>query len=178
MVLFITAIDVNSRTREFSCQFPELEQAFDFLNEIVGRGNTLIQACTEEDNQLIHLPIDAFDGAPFLGAIEELKQEWLSVLGYAPTSGIADNGNHPELIEWLKKRIDQYELQMVMIESNISRFKQLLCRAESSMLQDPDFAAVSYHFASLLINYEEQLKKVCLIHQQAVYRLGELTIKN
>ncbi|QHV93822.1 hypothetical protein [Spirosoma endbachense] len=178
MVLFITTIDGHCRTREFSCQFHELEQAFDFLNQIVVRGDTLLQACTEEDGQLTQLPLDAFDGIPFLRAIENLKQEWLSVLDHAPESGLPVYGILQELIEWLKKQIDHYEKQMAIIESTIRHFKQLRCRAESCKPHDLNFSPVSDHFVSLLNNYEEQLRKVSLSHQQALNRLRELTIKN
>jgi hypothetical protein len=178
MVLFLTAIDGHSQTREFSCQLPELELAFDLLSQIVARGDTLVLAYVEEDDQITQLPLDAFDGTPFLDAIGKLEQEWLSVLSHAPECGLPDYGSHQELIEWLQKRIDHYEKQMATIESIINRFKQLHCLAENCKLHDPGPSPVSNHFASLLGKYEEQLRKIFQSHQLALVRINEIKIKS
>ncbi len=134
MVLFLTAFDKQADVREFCCQLNSMEATFDFLSSLVARGDTLLMAYMVEDNKRIDLPLDAFDGSPFLEAMQYLQQEWQSIL--APATDV-DAVHYKDMLVLLQKRIRQYETSISMHERMINQFSHWLRQMQNSPLTSP-----------------------------------------
>ena len=80
MFLRLVAIDELGQERNFTCQLEQLEEGFDLLNHIVAQGHTLVKAFIVDQSQSTSLPVEVFEGVSFVGAMQELQQEWESVL--------------------------------------------------------------------------------------------------
>lgn len=172
MVLLLTAIDQKGQVREFTCHIPSLEVAFDILSRITATGDSLTQASILDQGHLTHLPIDAFDGSIFLAPIQDLESQWQAILDESPGSTAP---NFPELLQWTRRQVQQYERHISTLENMISRFRQLRQRAEDyAPPSQLTTSGVVDHFASMINRYESQRDKAQILHEAALERLSRL----
>src|SRR4051812_43300616 len=101
MILFLTALDQQISQREFSCQLTSIEAHFDFLNQLVLQGHTLLSAYIIEDSSRTDLPLAAFDGLPMSKDVQALEQDWKAILRKPPIPSLLD---HQELIKLTQRR--------------------------------------------------------------------------
>lgn len=171
MLLVLTAIDEQHQLREFSCYLPKLEVGFDLLNDVVAKGHTLVKAHLVDNDQTMALPLDAFDGTSFLAAVQELEQEWQSLLQEPLTSSLP---NHNALIQWTQLRVDQYEMRITNLSWTLNRLKQTRQRDQDRAPSKPTQSALDTHYSLLINRYEVQLIKAHLIHKIMLERLSHL----
>ncbi|MFD2935223.1 hypothetical protein [Spirosoma flavum] len=86
MILSLTTITSEAEYRNFSCQFSDLETAFDLLNAIVSEGDQLIEAELLDRDERTLLPIEAFDGESCIMPIKQLEKQWEQILSKPVTS--------------------------------------------------------------------------------------------
>ncbi len=168
MFLVLTAIDENNQLREFTCHLQKLEVGFDLLNDIVAKGQTLVKARLIDNEISTLLPLDAFDGTSFLTAIQELEKEWQSLLADPISS------THDELIQWMQRRVWQYEKRIVSLDTTLSRLKKIRLRALEYTLTKPTQSEVINHYTTLINNVDVRLIKAHLIHNELLKRLTTL----
>lgn len=171
MFLRLVAVDQLGQERDFSCQLTQLEVGFDILNDIVAQGHTLIQASILDENRSTPLPLEVFEGVSFLKALQELEQEWQSLLA----EPMEDHPSfHQERIQHLEQQVHRYERQIAGIETMITHFKQLTQRADNFISFTNRSPVVSNHFASILSKKRIQLILARLLHQMALIKLSEM----
>ena len=171
MLLVLTAIDEDYQLREFSCYLQKLEVGFDLLNDVVAKGHTLVKAHLIDDDQSTPLPLEAFDGTSFLVAIQELEQEWQSLLQEPQT--IAQS-NHTELTQWTELRVRQYEKRITNLKWTVGRLKRIQQRHQERMAVKSTQSVLDTYYSSLINRYEVQLIKAHLIHKVMLERLDLL----
>ena len=171
MLLVLTAIDEDYQLREFSCYLQKLEVGFDLLNDIVAKGHTLVKAHLVDDDHSTVLPLDAFDGTSFLVAIQELEQEWQSLLQEPQTVPAPD---HTELTHWTELRVQLYEKRITNLNWTLGRLKQIQQRDQDRTSFKPTQSGLEVHYSSLINRYEVQLIKAHLIHNVMLERLSLL----
>lgn len=120
MILSLWALDTNQQERKFTCWLDSDEVAFDFLNQIIANGHTLLSASITEEGQITHLPIHAFDGHFITDQLHQLKAEWTSII---PTScmntytySFGDDDD-----SWYQERLANVEEYILDIELIITR---------------------------------------------------------
>jgi hypothetical protein len=166
MVLYLSAIDKKGETRNFSCQLSEFEAAFNILNSIVANGDTLLSANILDADNSTALPLEAFDGVPFLDVFRDLESEWKSALGaselqFSPI-------NRQEMVNWTRQRVNWYESRITSLELTISRVGLLLDRTKEAQTRLVD------HYKSLINSYNRMLLKTRFMHKLALDRLSRL----
>lgn len=171
MVLFLASLDKEAQLREFSCQLDKLEVAFDFLSTIVAKGDTLLNAYILDNNERTDLPIDVFDGAPFLEAMQEIEKEWQSALS-EPLQ--ADPSHNRYIIEFTQQRVRQYETRIANEELMIRRLEQLLLRSAEAGSSETMRSQLVQEYEAMIVRYEVQLTRTKSAHKIAVDRLNQL----
>ncbi len=171
MVLFLAALDKEAQLREFSCQLDKLEVAFDFLSTIVARGDTLLSAYILDNEGRTDLPIDVFDGDPFLEAMQEMEKDWQSILSEPLQS---DPSQNQYIIQFIQQRVRQYETRMTNEKLMIGRLEQLLLRSEENISSGQIRSRLIRDYEAMINRYQVQLIKTKLCHKIAVERLNQL----
>lgn len=174
MFLRLVAVDQLGQVRDFTCQMNKLEVVFDVLNQIVAQGHALMKASIVDENKATSLPLEVFQGVSFLKAMQELEQEWQSILT-APAD--SQPSFHQERIQRLQQQVQRYEQQLARIETMIIRLSGLRQRADD-LVRFLDKGAVGNHFASLLEKKQTQRLQVRLLQQCAYDTLSELQERN
>jgi hypothetical protein len=161
------------QNRDFFCQLDQLKNAFELLSNVVAGGDSLLHAHILEDNgQRMPLPLEAFDGAPFIAPIQQLEQQWLVSLNPMPES-TPTSFDRQEIIQW--NRIRQYETQIGSIQQTMNRFDDLQQWAQTyAVLNRKPFRAVA-HFAAMRTRYEQQRSQARRWYQVALGLLARLT---
>jgi hypothetical protein len=86
MMFALLVTNEKGEGRTFSFQPDTLEQGFEFISELVAKGNCLHQVrLIDKDSQTI-LPEAAFDGASFVSVVRQLEVEWGAILSRPPAS--------------------------------------------------------------------------------------------
>lgn len=80
MFLTFTAIDKFGQIRDFSWWFDSLEFALDVMSSLSGKGKQIVKAALIDNDHLVQLPVDGFDGKPFSTPIKKLEKEWQQLL--------------------------------------------------------------------------------------------------
>ncbi len=63
---------------------------------MVAQGHTLLEASVVDQTSIISLPIDAFEGQPLSGVIQDLESEWKRILD-APVGRLAESLSHTRM---------------------------------------------------------------------------------
>ncbi|GAB3774287.1 hypothetical protein GCM10028818_16930 [Spirosoma horti] len=80
MFLSFTIVDEYGLTRDFSWWFTSLEFALDVMSSLAVKGKQIAKAELIDDDHLIQLPVDSFDGKLFSSPIKQLESEWQQLL--------------------------------------------------------------------------------------------------
>jgi hypothetical protein len=171
MILLITTVDYKHQLREFRCQIEQLEVGFDLLSDIVTQGEQLLSACIVDEDHSLTLPLDAFDGMPFLAAIQELEKEWQAILSEFPPSTLIDSS---EPKRWISQQVGRCEVKMIHLQLTMDRLKQIRQRAQDLAPPGSTPSRVLQHYSSLIDRYQAQLIKAQLLHQLALKRMNAL----
>ncbi|GAB3767444.1 hypothetical protein GCM10028818_00220 [Spirosoma horti] len=83
MLLFLTAIDPDQQTRNFTWYFTKIETCFDVLSELSATGNQLLRIELVDNDKHTILPVEIFDGLEFSTPIQALELEWKQILSYS-----------------------------------------------------------------------------------------------
>ena len=172
MVLFLAALDKEAQLREFSCQLDKLEVAFDFLSTIVARGDTLLSAYILDNNERTDLPIDVFDGAPFLEAMQDMEKDWQALLSAPPQPEQSPNQH---IIQFIQQRVRQYETRIANEKLMISRLEQLLLRSNEGFSSGHIRSRLIREYEAMISRCQIQLIKTKVCHRLAIERLNQLT---
>lgn len=173
MTLYVTTLDLNNTQRDFDCGLISVETSFDFLNHIVARGYTLVNAYLLEESSRIALPVEAFDGLPTSEAIEALEREWQAVLANLP---LAQSLHRQEMIELTRRRVNGYALHIAAQERMITWLTTWLHRTQEKTLTEPRRSQLIGQYESQLCIYKAQLDKMLLGARLAANQLNQLTV--
>ncbi|GAB3504378.1 hypothetical protein GCM10027341_34570 [Spirosoma knui] len=110
------------------CSLDAIENGFELLTSIVGKGDVLITATLVEEGEATELPTEVFDGQSFLEPIQQLEMQWQAILS-PPIDPVIDRS---ELLAWTRKRIQHYEQRLTCYELTISRLEELIDRTQES----------------------------------------------
>ena len=118
MIFFLTAIGHKGECREFSFMDSELETGFGFLDYISSKGHLLLRASVNDGENLLQLPVEAFDGQTGLPIIQALAQEWQALLN---TPIKAKLNCQQRAAELMASRINRHERCIIKLEMALSR---------------------------------------------------------
>jgi hypothetical protein len=169
MMLVLTAIDSHHQLREFSCPISQLEVGFDLLNTIVARGHALISAYIMDDNQSTSLPLEAFDGGHFLTAVQELQEEWQTILSDPPQAASLPSVS---LSQWRHQRVRRYEVRVDILKRTLDRLQEIWQRARDKTPGQSTPSPVQSHYRDLIERCKVRLIKAQLLYQVALDRLN------
>lgn len=172
MVLFLTARDQNFQIRKFSCQLDKLEIAFEFLSDIVAKGSTLLQAYIIDEGKRTELPLPIFDGGPFMVAMQELENEWQTLLN---EPALSTPSQKSLLVPLIQQRAQQYETKIASYEKLIKRLKQLLVRTQENFSTGPIKSQVISQYEAMINKNQVWLIKAQISHQVILNRLSQLS---
>ena len=74
MIIAITTRTKYDHERSFNAMVNTLETGLDAIDSIVATGDTLLRAQVFDGNQVLTLPIEAFDECPLLAPIHTLEK--------------------------------------------------------------------------------------------------------
>ncbi|GAB3809177.1 hypothetical protein GCM10028819_49910 [Spirosoma humi] len=80
MFLTFTAIDKFGQIQDFSWWFASLEFALDVMSSLPAKGKQLVKAEILDDDHVIQLSVDGFDGNLFSTPLRQLEKEWQQLL--------------------------------------------------------------------------------------------------
>jgi len=138
---------------------------FDLLSDVVSQGETLLNARIIDEGHSLELPLAAFDGAPFLLAIQELEKEWQTILSEFPP--LIDTG---EQKQWLNQLVRRCEAKVITLQLTQDRLKMIRQRAQKRAPADAAPSPVITHYSSLIDQYNVQLVKAQLLYELALKR--------
>lgn len=170
MILFMRAIDRQAQHRDFTCQFDQLEMVFEFLSSIVAEGDTLLDAYVVDKNEKKQLPIQAFDGAPFLMAMTGLEQEWKAILKPEDTPSPINY----ELIHLTEWRVRLSENRLAIHTDTIDQLKELLERTQQILLPGGRKDYLINRYQALIHSKQLELIQAQVCHRFIVERLAQL----
>ena len=169
MFLRLVAIDQLGEERNFTCELEQLEDGFDLLNHIVAKGHTLLEASIVDHHQSTSLPVEVFEGVSFLAAMQELQQEWESLL-IQPTPALSFT--QQQRIQWLEQRVQHFTRRIADIERLSAHFRGLIQRADNFYSFVDKTPGASNHFQLILDKNEVQLIKLRLVYHLTLARLN------
>lgn len=172
MMLFLTAFDRQANVRKFSCYLHSIEATFDFLNRVVSRGDTLLDAHLVDRGSRIDLPLAAFDGIPISPGIQALQQEWQAILNEPRQE--ATWVRQEEIIELIRQRIRQCEVNIGTHERMIDWFSQWLQRTQDGCTSEVLEDTLVRYYESSLNHHHQQLKKAKFRHELVTSRLSQM----
>ena len=171
MLLFLTAIDAQQE-RRFSCLLDELDAIFEFLNQVVAKGDSLIEAHLMDDEQpardalppayRMPLPTAAFDGVSCLPALRQIELEWTAILAEPLRSSLPSDTVDRR---WYQETIRVYEQRITGLELLITDVNRLHQRAENA------FGSSNNPYQAVLTRYESQLRKAHRLRHQLLEHL-------
>ncbi|WP_157816186.1 hypothetical protein [Spirosoma pollinicola] len=167
--LLLTTVDTQHQLREFRCQIDQLEVGFDLLSGIVAQGEKLLSARIIDEGQSLKLPLEAFDGTPFLKAIQELESEWQAILSEFPPATLS---NRSERKQWISQQVRRYEVKMITLQLTLDRLKEIRQRARDMAPAASGSSSVITHYSALIDRYEGQLIKAQLLYELALKRMN------
>ena len=124
----------------------QLEAGFDFLNKIVASGDKLTSVQLVDDQGVIDLPIEAFDGSSVMELIEWLESQWKVSLAQPAFTTVELRVSISALIN----------LHLTVCESKITRIRPLFNRAEILLLRSKEMKR-SHHNQTLEKTYQATL---------------------
>lgn len=120
MFLALTLMDQEDLIRPFSLANTRLEIGFEFINELVRKGDRLIEAKILEGHTCTPLPIEAFDGYSCLFVLESMMAEWNQLLAAPLRKGVSNKPSRIDDINYHKICIARLELAIAFHEQKIS----------------------------------------------------------
>ncbi|QJW90629.1 hypothetical protein HNV11_15175 [Spirosoma taeanense] len=175
MLLFFTALDRTTQFLDFSCHFDRLEDACDLLSSIVSSGDTLIKVGIIENNSCTDLPSQVFDGERFSTAMQQLEQEWQSILTRPHRSS---QNNEQELINLTRQRIVQFDSKIQIYTRTIQAFDRLIQRAEEHFLASPRKYKFVNYYERMISRYQRFVVEAQEGKDAAIARLIQLECVN
>ena len=172
IILFVKTTNRIYPNRHFVCQVNQLETAFEALTAIAATGDTIVEACLQEEGKRTRLPVEAFDGNPILGPIQELQYEWQSLL-YQPQVSYPSFANQT-IIELTLQRIDQYETRLAIYHSSLLKFEELLLTTQVQLSEGTKKDRLSSRYRLLISQYSAYLSQLQTQRDWALNRLGQL----
>ena len=151
MILSFTAIDKNDQFRDFFCQLADLGLAFDLLSRITLLGDTLVKAQVMDEGNRLELPVEAFDGKPFLESMQYLEMQWQDALNEPARPLLPDNTWQ---IELTRHQISLYESRIGEFNRLIDKFEGFRQRADLTTHDEPWRGRMIRHYNCSLDMYQ------------------------
>ena len=139
------------------------------MNHIVAKGHTLLKASIVDQNQSTSLPVEVFEGISFVAAMQELQQEWESVL-IQPTQELSLT--QQQRIQWLEQRVKHLAKRIAAMERLDTHFRGLIQRTDDFCSFVDKSPGASHHFRSILARNDVRLIKRQLLYHLALDRLN------
>lgn len=155
MLLCLTTLTPQNEFRKFSLYIDRLEFGFDVLNRIVAKGNKLLRVQLADDQGIVNLPVEAFDGSSILESIKELENEWKFIMESSPNS---EANTRMAISTLIKRQLVVYKNQIERIEPLLKRTEALLLRSKEMNLSPHNQALVN-SFQRSLTSYQNQLDR-------------------
>ena len=176
IMIFLTSADKTRKVRQFTCGLESVEAVFDFLNEIVAMGDTLVSAYILDQldhHKCTHLPLEAFDGTPASTTIKSLEAEWRHILEKAQQPA---SPHQLAMIPLLQRRNQQYKVNIANSERMINHLTGLLYRTQSGNSAGATQDRLIQQYESSLKQYEEQLAKIYARSESVSRRLEQVSM--
>jgi len=171
VTIFIMTLDPTGQSRNFSF-FAKLEVVLEQLNYLIQNGENVIQAYVVDQQQRLELPLEAFDGQPFLAPLQELEQQWQFILS-GPQS--ADSVQKRYSIELAKTRIRHLETNQTHFERTSERLHSLRQRALERLPEGTNRLNLISHYEQLIAQNELKMTSLKIRYDAARRRLTQLT---
>lgn len=173
VLLLFSIIDQNDKVQHFR-KYAELEAAFELLSRLKASNSRIQRAFIFDKGQRIDLPLDAFDGQPFIGPIQQLQQEWEAILSKPLPSSAMDTHNF--LVEITRQRIVRYKAYIQFIENAVANLQLLVNLLEANFVGASQKKRLLKLYRSMVCVYQRCLAIARSHHQAAVDRLDMLTL--
>ena len=131
MIIAIITRTKYGHERCFSALVNSLETGLDAIDGIVATGDTLLRAQVFDGNQVLTLPIEAFDERPLLAPIQTLEKEYNRILSQ-PQTPLANRSD--KLLEVLGRAQDGHEAYIARLQAAIVSLQQRLARAQKNVI--------------------------------------------
>ena len=176
IMVFLTACDKQGNVNQFACGLDSVEAVFDFLDEVVSQGDTLLTAYMLdqlERNKRMDLPLEAFDGIPSSIAIKELQEEWQAILT-DPEPHEKGPAHDEATIQLIRQRLRQYQMRIATSERMVNCFTKLLQRLQATSSLGPTRDGLMHQYKTILERSEKQLVKAQFRSNVVTHRLNLL----
>ncbi|ARK13320.1 hypothetical protein [Fibrivirga algicola] len=171
MVFLLTAIDEACEIREFTCHLDKLENGLDFLSDLVAQGYILLKARILDENNFTQLPVEAFDGVPFSTALQQIEEEWKTILNEPVSRASVAHQAH---IQRVQQKLAQCDKLIASYKLTITRLTALVERAHNLAESRQRGSGFIDHYKSIIDSYDTRLVNAYVIHHQLSQRLRQL----
>lgn len=172
MVFFVTTIDNQGQERSFSYQIDQIETGLDVLSTLVAQGNTLVEVRLYEEGHSTTLPAEAFDGKPVSLALQELENQWHTLLSEPILSSSANDKSH---LDWAWQLVEFYELRVTHYELMLTRLAWLLQDTHVSKLPTLAKSVLVDKYTRTIQGYEHILSNTRSSHRNVLDTVNRLT---
>lgn len=171
MIFFINTIDSQGQERDFNYQVDQLEAGLDVLSNLVAQGNTLVRVRLCEEGSSTTLPTEAFDDQPVSLALQELENQWHSLLEEPVALNSFDVEPH---LNWAWQLVEFYELRLTHYELMLTKLYWLLRDTHRSKLPTSIKAALAKKYTLAMQGYERILSNTRSSHKYALDTVNRL----
>lgn len=173
MFVRLKATDSHNQIREFSCWPDSLETAFDFLSNVALSHDKILQVDLIDNAHCVQLPTEAFDGAPFSMAIQQLEREWQQIL-HQPLS---QRGRHTHwFIDKIHQQLKTHQAHIDRLKLAMEITKQNCQQAQERIFWEPSRSRLLEKYERFLNQYENQLALALIREQTLANQLAQLQL--
>ena len=117
MFLTFTVLDECGQIRDFSWWFASLEFALDVMSSLSVKGKQILKAELIDNEQIIQLPVDSFDGTLFSAPIRQLEIEWQQLLkAPASTRAVHAEPSKAPTASWYRLPLNEPAWEMATVK--------------------------------------------------------------
>lgn len=153
ILLNLTAMTPYGQPRNFSFYASDLEAAYNVLQDIIQKGDTLLNVSLGDERGHFSMPIDELDRSSFVNPIIPLRQQWETLLAHPERS-------HSEQNEFQKRRIELRQKRLASVRGTLSRTTELLDRAQQQLPDSPRKTTLICHYQRILDQYSRLLMRL------------------
>ncbi len=173
MMFLLTALSARGGIRNFTYVPTHLEEGFDFLNTVVTMGDTLLNVRLMDGDTETELPLDVFDGTAFREPMQELENEWQTLLSEPARSAVTFDKTW--LIDLNRQRIGLCDASIHSQQTMIHRLFKLIEQNEAKGAASLNRAAFTQRYQAQLTTYQAQVQKLKLQRGRIARRINALT---
>lgn len=171
MLLRLTVIDSQNRTRKLYLQIKQPEQGFDVVNHIVASAEKLMSAQLVDGKTVVDLPVDSFDPGLSVEQNTDLEREWQAVL---KKPHLTATEFYSALLEITRKQLAACESRIARFEPLVSRIDALLAHVQTMNISREARQTLENNYEQALSRYRQQLANAYLTHQHLLDLINKL----